>query len=373
MGIAAGIGSAVLWAVASALMTQQAQRMDTLSLSLIRAIGAGGFFVAALFALGAQDELWALATHDLWRLSFAGFLASGLGETLYAAALFLIGMTRTFTIVVGLQILLSFALAAIFLDEPATWTDGLGAVLISIGVYAVALYGRSETQSPSPVQQLRLIGHLARRWTTTPRGALAMENVAAGSIALNRSPDALHHMSLATVRAAVIPSASAAAPLDTSHGTSPRQHAWTWLMAHRLAAGVGVACLTALIFAIASVMLRDASIDVDAAAATLPRMPLILGFLAPLVLLWPGSNVRRRDISRRSIAILLLVGAIGSGAAALLFIPAVQELGTGGAVAVISTSPLFALPLAVIFLKEKITRWAVIGTMVALTGIILLA
>ena len=350
MGIAAGIGSAVLWAIASAIMTQQAQRMDTLSLSLIRALGAGGFFVVALFALGAQDALWSLALHDLWRLSLAGFLASGLGETLYVAALFLIGLSRTFTIVVGLQILLSFALAAIFLGESATWSDGLGAVLIALGVYAVALYGQPGTNVPSPLAQIR---QLVRG---TKRVSLATS-------------------ALAPIRAVVLAPPPAIPVLGVAPPPAPaiRHRAWRLLMAHRLVLGVSVAFLTALSFAVASVMLRDASIDVAAAAATLPRMPLILGFLAPLVLLWPRSHVRRRDVSKRSVVVLLLAGAIGSGAAGLLFIPAVQELGAGGAVAVISTSPLFGLPLAVIFLHERITRWAVIGTIVALAGIVLLA
>ena len=349
MGIAAGIGSAVLWAIASAIMTQQAQRMDTLSLSLIRALGAGGFFVAALFALGAQDALWSLALHDLWRLSLAGFLASGLGETLYAAALFLIGLSRTFTIVVGLQILLSFALAAIFLGEAATWSDGLGAVLIALGVYAVALYGQPGTGVPSPLGQLR---QLVR-----------------GTKGASLKPSAL-----ATIRAVVLTPPPAAPALDAPPpDLSIRHRVWRMLLAHRLVLGISVAFFTALSFSVASVMLRDASIDVDPAAATLPRMPLILAFLAPLVLLWPRSHVRRRDVSKRSLVVLLLAGAIGSGAAALLFIPAVQDLGAGGAVAVISTSPLFGLPLAVIFLHERITRWAVIGTVVAIAGIVLLA
>ncbi len=350
MGIAAGIGSAVLWAIASAIMTQQAQRMDTLSLSLIRALGAGGFFVAALFALGAQDALWSLALHDLWRLSLAGFLASGLGETLYAAALFLIGLSRTFTIVVGLQILLSFALAAIFLGESATWSDGLGAVLIALGVYAVALYGQPGTGVPSPLDQLR---HLA----SAIRGA------------------SLAPPTFAPIRTAVLAPPPAFPILGVAPPSAPgiRHRVWRLLLAHRLVLGISVAFLTALSFSVASVMLRDASIDVDPAAATLPRMPLILAFLAPLVLLWPRSHVRRRDVSKRSLVVLLLAGVVGSGAAALLFIPAVQDLGAGGAVAVISTSPLFGLPLAVIFLHERITRWAVIGTVVALAGIVLLA
>ena len=349
MGIAAGIGSAVLWAIASAIMTQQAQRMDTLSLSLIRALGAGGFFVAALFALGAQDALWSLALHDLWRLSLAGFLASGLGETLYAAALFLIGLSRTFTIVVGLQILLSFALAAIFLGEAATWSDGLGAVLIALGVYTVALYGQPGTGVPSPLGQLRQLVRGTKRASLKPSA-------------------------LATIRAVVLTPPPAVPVLDAPlPDFSIRHRVWRVLLGHRLVLGISVAFLTALSFSVASVMLRDASVDVDPAAATLPRMPLILAFLAPLVLLWPRSHVRRREVSQRSLVVLLLAGDVGSGAAALLFIPAVQDLGAGGAVAVISTSPLFGLPLAVIFLHERITRWAVIGTVVALAGIVLLA
>ena len=289
-----------------------------------------------------------LVTDTLPETTLAGRLDPG--RTLSAAALFLIGLSRTFTIVVGLQILLSFALAAIFLGESATWSDGLGAVLIALGVYAVALYGQPGTGVPSPLDQLR---HLA----SAIRGA------------------SLAPPTFAPIRAVVLAPPPAFPILGVAPPSAPgiRHRVWRLLLAHRLVLGISVAFLTALSFSVASVMLRDASIDVDPAAATLPRMPLILAFLAPLVLLWPRSHVRRRDVSKRSLVVLLLAGVVGSGAAALLFIPAVQDLGAGGAVAVISTSPLFGLPLAVIFLHERITRWAVIGTVVALAGIVLLA
>jgi drug/metabolite transporter (DMT)-like permease len=38
-----------------------------------------------------------------------------------------------------------------------------------------------------------------------------------------------------------------------------------------------------------------------------------------------------------------------------------------------STEPLFILPIAVVVLKEKITKWVIIGTALALAGVVLMA
>ena len=38
-----------------------------------------------------------------------------------------------------------------------------------------------------------------------------------------------------------------------------------------------------------------------------------------------------------------------------------------------STAPLFAIPRAAIFLQERITVWVVLGTVLALVGIVLIA
>ena len=65
---------------------------------------------------------------------------------------------------------------------------------------------------------------------------------------------------------------------------------------------------------------------------------------------------------------MALFGVLGTGASAVLILIAIQEIGAGQAVAVYSISPLIGLPLAVVFLRERLTRWAVIGTVVAVVG-----
>lgn len=73
------------------------------------------------------------------------------------------------------------------------------------------------------------------------------------------------------------------------------------------------------------------------------------------------------------MSVLTIAGVVGTGVGSLLFIYAVQEAGAGKTAVLSSISPLFALPLSVLFLGEKITRWLLLGTALAVVGIILLA
>ena len=98
--------------------------------------------MAVLFALGGLDDLTAMSFHNMWQLALAGFLATGSTQTLTAAAIALLGLARPFGIITGLSVLLTFIFAAILLGEAVTWQAGLGAALVLLGVYLVALYGR---------------------------------------------------------------------------------------------------------------------------------------------------------------------------------------------------------------------------------------
>ena len=80
MGIAAALGAAVVWAVASTFMASQTARVDTLSLSFIRAVWAGGFFVVALFALGGVDDLMSMSFHNCGSSHWPGSWRRGWGR-----------------------------------------------------------------------------------------------------------------------------------------------------------------------------------------------------------------------------------------------------------------------------------------------------
>ena len=331
-GIIAAIAAAGVWALSAMLMATQTSRVDPLSISAIRAVWGASFVVVLLFAAGAQADLGAMSAGTIVELVLSAVVALALGDTLYVISIGLLGMNRSFTMSVGLYAVMSFALGAIFLDERVRWDTVLGSGLVLVGVYLVSIYGRS-----------------AAAESTDPDGQ---------SISASRPPIA------------------GAAELQASAG---RGSARLGLRGHVLGPrhgtrlGLVLVALAALAWAISTVWLRDASEDFDALAVSAVRLPaaaLVIGMAAGLR---PGTALRRRSLSRRSLGVLVFAGIVGTGLGSWLFIFAVQEVGAGRTAVLSSVSPLFALPLGALVLGEPITRWVALGTALAVVGIVLIA
>lgn len=325
VGFAAALGSAIAWAVAVTLMASQTARLDALSLSLIRALWAAGFFVAALFVLGDQGEFSRMTVNEMAQMGSAGFLAAGLGEALYAVAIAHAGMTVSFTIIIGLYNLFAYLFSAIFLGQAIDWLVGLGSLLAIAGVYVVTLYGRAR-----------------------PRPPLARSRSDSRPLAGGSDAPALVRLPLDV-------------PLPLVGRTVPR-----------FGFGVTIAILTAIIWATSIVWLNRSTQGFAASAAVLTRMPLILLFTITGAALWPRSNLRRRDFPIRSQGALAVSGVLGTGLGSLLVIVALQEIGSGKTVVLFTTAPLWGLPMAVLFLGERVTRWAPVGAVLAVMGIALI-
>jgi len=112
--------------------------------------------------------------------------------------------------------------------------------------------------------------------------------------------------------------------------------------------------------------LRASSGDIDAVPAMVLRTGAASLFLLPVL------AVRRRDEPQRPapgvVAALVIAGIIAS-IGGLLYIEAVQEAGAGRTAILTSTMPLFNLPLAVLFLRERVTPRVVAGTITCIAGI----
>ena len=59
------------------------------------------------------------------------------------------------------------------------------------------------------------------------------------------------------------------------------------------------------------------------------------------------------------------------GLGSLLYVTTIKFVGAAVTSVIGSLSPLFALPISIIFLKESITRVALIGVAVTIVGVIL--
>jgi len=136
--------------------------------------------------------------------------------------------------------------------------------------------------------------------------------------------------------------------------------------------GLGLATATAasVAWAVSLLLLKPAMGSLDAVTAQAVRLPL-----AGLVLLatpwgW-GAATQMGRASRGVFLRVAFLGAVTAGSS-VLFVTGVKLADVAVAAVLSSTSPLFAIPLGLIFLGERLTTRAVLGTIVTVAGLALL-
>lgn len=342
LGVGLAIASAAIWAASSTLLASQTTRVDTLTISALRALWAVPFFAVALVVSGAADKIGEITIGDFAQIFGQGLVGPTVGDTLYVAAIAMLGMTRAFTTTMALFTLLAYVWSAIFLDEAVSWQVGLGSLLVIAGVYLVAVYGRSgQANEEEQAGAGGRWGWVVRRRPPVADGSVPQP---AGLIPQNRSGEA-HSIRL---------------PLYGSLPVSFR-------------AGMVLALVVGVMWSASSVWLRSVSADYDAAAVGMVRVPMIAGVLFFAAWRNRDSGVRRWNVSLRSHTALALSGIFGTGLTTLFFIISLQRIGAGQTAVLFATSPLFALPMGYLFLREQITIWVAVGTAIAVAGIVLLA
>ena len=101
-----------------------------------------------------------------------------------------------------------------------------------------------------------------------------------------------------------------------------------------------------------------------AAAIIRNLVPAIL-FVA-VSILFPSTRITRVF---RGNGIRLTVGAVLFAIGALTFVLALAKASPGVVVVLINTSPMFAVILAVVILRERLSRFAIVGTALSMAGI----
>jgi drug/metabolite transporter (DMT)-like permease len=131
--------------------------------------------------------------------------------------------------------------------------------------------------------------------------------------------------------------------------------------------GVVLAILAAFFWATATVVLQIGLIGVDPIDANLIRVTVGSLFLLPIFLI-----ARQRGMpkpTKRASKIVLVAGFFGMGIGSLLYVSTVAITGAAVTSVIAASAPLFALPLAIFYLKEKITPLILLGTLCAVLGI----
>ncbi len=140
-----------------------------------------------------------------------------------------------------------------------------------------------------------------------------------------------------------------------------------------LAAGVAFGVLASLCQAVGSIMVKQADQDLSALDVSIIR--LLAGTVGLLLQIgWQGRmpQIGRMMQERALGAQVFWATLIGTYLGIWLSIYGLQHTYAGIAATLQSTSPLFVLPLAVIFLHERLSARSILGAAVAVVGVALL-
>jgi uncharacterized membrane protein len=134
--------------------------------------------------------------------------------------------------------------------------------------------------------------------------------------------------------------------------------------------GIAAASLASLAWAASVVVLKPSLGEVDAIQAQAVRLPVAAALLWMTPWSWGGAISLRRQ-GAGALWRLLALGTI-TAVSSILFVAGVRHAGVAVATVLSSTAPMFAIPLALVFLGERVTASAVIGTIVTVIGIAVL-
>jgi drug/metabolite transporter, DME family len=134
--------------------------------------------------------------------------------------------------------------------------------------------------------------------------------------------------------------------------------------------GIAAAGGAALAWGVSVVALRVPLAEIDALTAQFVRLPLGAALLWAMPWSWRDGWALMHG--GRDVAVRLGVLSVLTAVSSVMYVLAIKHAGVAVATVLSSTAPLFAVPLGVIFLGERLPPIAFVGAGVAMAGIVVL-
>jgi drug/metabolite transporter (DMT)-like permease len=133
--------------------------------------------------------------------------------------------------------------------------------------------------------------------------------------------------------------------------------------------GIALAFLTMVMFATGTVLLDIGVTGVDPVDANFVRVVFGSAEFVPLFLVARHQGMPMP--TPRSAKIVAVAGLFGMAIGSLLYVWMVKLIGAAMGSVIGSTSPLFAVPISVLYLKERLTALAAVGVLATVVGVML--
>ena len=241
-----------------------------------------------------------------------------------------------------------------------TWVIASGGIdaLRSIGLWAFALFALSIVLSGSIgdtvfFESARFLG-LARAMTASMTYPMISAILAAAWLDEPLTP-ALVAGSLLTLGGLAL--------IVGTRPSEPDRPGHLWL-------GLAAAQAASISWAVGVILLKVPLDTVDATTTQAVRLPIAGLALLATPWVW-GSLGKVRAAGPPLLGALMLLGVLTAGSS-VLFVAGVKYAGVGVASVLSSTAPMFAIPLGTLFLGERITVSAALGTAVTVAGVAVL-
>jgi len=333
IGVVAALAAALCWTLASSLWRRLPTSMGPGQLNLLKNLVALALqlpLLLALVAIGGTGAGGAAGAGSVALLLLSGVVGIALGDSFYLAALRRLGTRRALTFDAAGPALSAIGAALLLAEVPAP-RQWLGIGLISLAVLLVA--AQTPRQAPATVFAAPLAAPLAAPPATQPAIALATAPATAPAAGSQGSPGSLGSLGSPGSRGPT-------GLLGPSGSTGPYVHSQQ---------GLGILLALAAVFCgVAAALLSRAALR-EGLFSPLLSATLRLGAAALVMLpmLWRLPTAARRPLpAQRRWPLLLLATLLGTCAGLVLQQTALAQLKGGLAVALLSTGPVMALPLA---------------------------
>ncbi|MET0851979.1 MAG: DMT family transporter [Candidatus Rokuibacteriota bacterium] len=135
-------------------------------------------------------------------------------------------------------------------------------------------------------------------------------------------------------------------------------------------AGVTEATIASVAWAVSVIVLKYPLAEMDATSAQAIRLPV--GGLLLWATPWAWPAAARVRAGGRSVQATLACLSVLTAVSSVMFVVGVKHAGVAVTTVLSSTAPMFAIPLGMIFLGERLSVAGVLGTVVTVAGIAIL-
>lgn len=322
LGILEAFGNMIFSGIATVIYKSQGKRIKPGLMLVIQTIVSAIAFQIINASMGNFRTMFDIPLNAFLAFVFAAILGIVIGNFLYLISLNLIGVSKAFPIAMTYP-LLTYIFEIAFLDGIFHWMKLLGIISVIVGVIFISISQINVSNDSSEVQD-----------DTTD---VKIDD-------LGKKSNGISHMSFVNK-----------------------------INSNKSLLGIILALITAITWASGTTLIKYGlnHTDIDIIPINSARMIFLIPFPLIIYFVTRKKDSIKKKITWKSISLVMIGSLFGLVLANIVYLMALDSVGTSTTAAIAASGPLISTPLSILFLKEKIDWEIIKGTILTIIGTIL--